>query len=75
MCFRSKARKASRPWTGGSPRARRCRIPVFVKLAGRIVRHRDAVDAALDRGLCQGSIESTNTKVRLLTDCVWNPRP
>ena len=47
--------------------ARRCRIPVFVELAGRIVRHRGAIDAALDHGLSQGLIESTNTKIRLLT--------
>ena len=47
--------------------ARRCRIPVFVELAGRIVRHREAIDAALDHGLSQGLIESTNTKIRLLT--------
>ncbi len=31
--------------------ARRCRIPVFVELAGRIVRHREAIDATLDHGL------------------------
>ena len=43
--------------------ARRCRIPVFVELAGRIVRHRQAIDAALDHGLSQGLIESTNTKI------------
>lgn len=47
--------------------ARRCRIPVFVELAGGIVRHRQAIDAALDHGLWQGLIESTNTKIRLLT--------
>lgn len=47
--------------------ARRCRIPVFVELAGRIKRHRQAIDAALDHGLSQGLIESTNTKIRLLT--------
>ena len=47
--------------------ARRCRIPVFVELAGRIVKHREAIDAALDHGLSQGLIESTNTKIRLLT--------
>lgn len=40
---------------------------MFVELAGRIVRHRKAVDAALDHGLSQGLIESTNTKIRLLT--------
>ena len=47
--------------------ARRCRIPVFVELAGRIMRHRQAIDAALEYGLSQGLIESTNTKIRLLT--------
>ena len=47
--------------------ARRCRIPVFVELAGRIVRHRQPIDAALDHGLSQGLIESTNTKIRVLT--------
>lgn len=47
--------------------ARRCRIPVFVELAGGIVRHRQAIDASLDHGLWQGLIESTNTKIRLLT--------
>jgi transposase len=29
--------------------------------------HRQAIDAALDHGLSQGLIESTNTKIRLLT--------
>jgi transposase len=47
--------------------ARRCRIPVFVALARRIVKHRDTIDAALDHGLSQGLIESTNTKIRVLT--------
>ena len=47
--------------------ARRCRIPAFVKLQRRIVRHRPAIEASLDHGLSQGLIESTNTKIRLLT--------
>ena len=47
--------------------ARRCRIPVFVELARRIVTHRDSIHAALDHGLSQGLIESTNTKIRVLT--------
>jgi transposase len=47
--------------------ARRCRIPAFVDLQRRIVKHRAAIDAALDHGLSQGLIESTNTKIRLLT--------
>jgi transposase len=46
--------------------ARRCRIPVFVELGRRIVKHRQAIDAALDHGLSQGLIESVNTKIRLL---------
>ena len=29
--------------------------------------HRDPIDAALDHGLSQGLIESTNTKIRVLT--------
>ena len=55
--------------------ARRCRIPVFVQLAGRIVRHRQAIDAALDHGLSQGLIESTNTKIRLLTRIAFGSAP
>jgi transposase len=47
--------------------ARRARIPVFVELARRIVKHREAIDAALEHGLSQGLIESTNTKIRVLT--------
>jgi transposase len=47
--------------------ARRSRIPAFVHLQRRIRTHRTAIDAALDSGLSQGLIESTNTKVRLLT--------
>jgi len=47
--------------------ARRCRIPAFVELQRRIVKHRAAIDAALDHGLSQGLIESCNTKIRVLT--------
>jgi transposase len=47
--------------------ARRCRIPAFVELQRRIVRHRNSIDMALETGLSQGLIESTNTKIRLLT--------
>ncbi len=47
--------------------ARRCRIPAFVKLQRSIVRHRAAIDATLDHGLSNALIESTNTKIRLLT--------
>ena len=41
--------------------------PAFVHLQRRIVKHRAAIDAALEHGLSQGLIESTNTKIRLLT--------
>jgi transposase len=47
--------------------ARRSRMPAFVQLQRRIAAHRDAIDAALDTGLSQGLIESTNAKIRLLT--------
>ena len=47
--------------------ARRCRIPAFVQLQRRIVKHRAAIDAALDHGLSNALIESTNTKIRLIT--------
>jgi transposase len=47
--------------------ARRSRIPAFVHLQRRIAVHRAAIDVALDTGLSQGLIESTNNKIRLLT--------
>lgn len=47
--------------------ARRSRLPAFIELQRRIVKHRAAIDAALDSGLSNGLIESTNTKIRLLT--------
>ncbi len=45
----------------------RSRMPAFVQLQRRIATHRDAIDVALDTGLSQGLIESTNNKIRLLT--------
>lgn len=47
--------------------ARRSRIPAFVQLQRKIVTHRAAIDVALETGLSQGLVESTNTKIRLLT--------
>ncbi len=47
--------------------ARRSRLESFVHLAQRITRHREAIEANLEHGLSQGLIESTNTKIRLLT--------
>ena len=54
--------------------ARRCRIPAFVRLQRSIVRHRDTIDAALDSGLSNALIESTNTKIRLLTRIAYGFR-
>lgn len=47
--------------------ARRCRIPAFVKLQKSIVKHRDRILAAIEHNLSNGLIESTNTKIRLIT--------
>ena len=47
--------------------ARRSRLPAFVELQRRIVKHRTAIDATLDSRLSNALIESTNTKIRLLT--------
>jgi transposase len=47
--------------------ARRCRIPSFVKLSKSIVKHRTRILAAIEHNLSNGLIESTNTKIRLIT--------
>ncbi len=47
--------------------ARRCRIPAFVKLQKSIVKHRARILAAIEHQLSNGLIESTNTKIRLIT--------
>ncbi len=47
--------------------ARRSRLPAFIELARRIASNRAAIDATLDCGLSNALIESTNTKIRLLT--------
>ena len=47
--------------------ARRSRIPAFVKLQRRIVKHRAAILAAIEHDMSNGRIESVNTKIRLLT--------
>ena len=46
--------------------ARRCRLPAFVKLAQRVVRHRDAIVASIEHGLSNALVESMNTKIRLI---------
>ena len=47
--------------------ARRSRPPAFVELQHRITTNRAAIDATLQCGLSNALIESTNTKIRLLT--------
>jgi transposase len=47
--------------------ARRCRIPAFVKLQKSIAKHKTRILAAIEHGLSNGLIESTNTKIRLIT--------
>ena len=47
--------------------ARRCRIPAFVKIQKSIVKHRPRILAAIEHNLSNGLIESTNTKIRLIT--------
>jgi transposase len=47
--------------------ARRSRLESFVHLAHRITKHREAIEANPEHGLSHRFIESTNTKIRLLT--------
>lgn len=47
--------------------AARCRIPVFVDLDRRIRRHRTQIEASIRENLSNALVESTNTKIRVLT--------
>ena len=47
--------------------AARCQIPEFTRLAKKIKGHRGEIDATLHYGLSNALIESTNTKIRLIT--------
>jgi transposase len=47
--------------------ARRSRITAFVELARKVVDNRPAIEAMMDSRLSNGLVESTNTKIRLLT--------
>lgn len=58
--------------------ARRSQLPAFTHLAKKVTKHRAAIDANLEHGLNQGLIESTNTKIRLLTRIAYGfhgPQP
>jgi len=62
--FKQDAKDALQRWLSW---ARRCRIPAFVDLQRRIVTHREAIHISIDHDLSNGLVESTNTKLRLLT--------
>ena len=69
------AEPALERWVGW---ARRCRIPAFVRLQQRIVKHRDRILAAIEHNLSNGLVESTNTKIRLITRMAYgfaSPQP
>jgi len=54
--------------------ARRCRIPAFTELSRRIAKHRASIEATLTHGLSNALVESTNTKLRLLTRLAYGFR-
>ena len=55
--------------------ARRCRIPALVDPYYRVVKHRDSIVATLTNdGLSNALVESTNTKLRLLTRVAYGFR-
>jgi transposase len=45
----------------------RSRLPAFVEAADKVHAHRPAIEAAIDSRLSNALVESTNTKIRLLT--------
>jgi transposase len=47
--------------------ARRSRLPAFVALADKVRTHRAEIESAIDSRLSNALVESTNTKIRLLT--------
>jgi transposase len=52
----------------------RCQIPAFIKLAHQIRKYRASIDNALDHNLSNALVESTNTKIRLLTRIAYGFR-
>jgi transposase len=65
--FKLPLEDASEALEGWLKWARRCRIPSFVTLAQKITKHRERILAAIEHQLSNGLIESTNTKIRLIT--------
>ena len=54
--------------------ASHCRIPAFVELGQKIRRHRVAIEEALRSGSSNALVESTNTKIRVLTHVAFGFR-
>lgn len=67
VIFQLQPDEASEALDGWLSWAQRCRIPAFVALGRRIRRHRDTILASIEHGLSNALIESTNTKIRLIT--------
>ncbi len=60
-------RPVSRPWTGGWAGPRAVASDAFVDLGRKIRHYRRQIEAAIREDLSNALVESTNTKIRLLT--------
>jgi transposase len=69
-----KGRRALRMLQAWLAWAARCRIPAFVELGRRIRQHLPGIEAALVHDLSNALIESTNTKIRLITRVAYGFR-
>lgn len=67
LIFQLRGEEAITALDGWCSWARRCRIPAFVDLCKSIVDHRESIVATLTHGLSNALVESTNTKLRLIT--------
>jgi transposase len=74
LIFQLRGAEAITALDGWCSWARRCRIPAFVELYGRIKKHRSTIEATLTHGLSNALVESTNTKLRLLTRMAYGFR-
>jgi transposase len=60
----TQAKQALQRWLAWAARSR---IPEYIALGRRIRKHLDAIHASLEHGISNALIESTNTKIRLIT--------
>jgi transposase len=67
VCVQVTGDEGNQPLARWAQWARWSGISAFVLLQRRIATHRPAIDVTLDTGLSQRLVESTNTKIRLLT--------